>query len=140
MWFEFSYLGTIFWSINCPTYSLRLTSRILTMRHGCGRFFLNFPIHPDLRPFAGVDIAHIKSRTDEEGWEQDNKVDKVRKSFYIETGIFLSLIHMFYVHKFLNHIRIFYNGTSCGLNLAIWAPYFGLSIVQHTLCALLPGY
>ena len=33
--------------------------------------FLKFPLHPDLRPFAGVDITHIKSRPDEEGWYQD---------------------------------------------------------------------
>ena len=36
-----------------------------------GEMFLNFPLHPDLRPFAGVDITHIKNRQDEEGWYQD---------------------------------------------------------------------
>ena len=33
-----------------------------------------------------------------------------------------------------------YNSTSCGLNLDLWAPHFGLPIFQHTLCALLPVY
>ena len=33
-----------------------------------------------------------------------------------------------------------YNGTSSGLNLALWEPHFGLPIVQHNLCTLLPGY
>ena len=33
-----------------------------------------------------------------------------------------------------------YNGTSCVFNLALWEPHFGLTIFQHTLCALLPGY
>ena len=36
-----------------------------------GEMFLKFPLHPDLRPFAGVDITHTKSRPDEEGWDQD---------------------------------------------------------------------
>ena len=31
-----------------------------------GEILLNFPIHPDLRPFGGVDIAHIKSSPDDE--------------------------------------------------------------------------
>ena len=35
-----------------------------------GEMFLNFPLQPDLRPFAGVDITLIKSRPDEEGWDQ----------------------------------------------------------------------
>ena len=71
MWFESSSLGTIFWSDNYPTYSLHHTSRIFTMRHGRGRFVLNFPLHPDLRPFAKVDITHTESRPDKEGWDQD---------------------------------------------------------------------
>ena len=32
---------------------------------------MKFPLHPELRPFAGVDITHIKSRPDEAGWDQD---------------------------------------------------------------------
>ena len=47
---------------------------------------------------------------------------------------------MFYIRKGLNDIWMVYNGTPCGLNLSLWAPHFGLLIVQHTLCALLPGY
>ena len=69
-----------------------------------------------------------------------NKVDKVRKILYIKPGTFLSLTHMFYVRKGLNDIRMVYNSTSCGLNQALWAPYFGLTIIQHTRCTILPGY
>ena len=47
---------------------------------------------------------------------------------------------MFHARKGLNDIRMVYNGTSCVLNRALWAPRFGLPIFQHTLCALLPGY
>ena len=36
-----------------------------------GEMFLNFPLHPDLRPFSGVYITHIKTRIDEELWGQD---------------------------------------------------------------------
>ena len=35
-----------------------------------GEMFLNFPLHPDLRPFAGVDITHINISPDEEVWDQ----------------------------------------------------------------------
>ena len=70
----------------------------------------------------------------------NNKVDKVRKRLYIEPGTVLSTTHMFYVCKCFNGIRMVYNGTSFGLNLALWAPHFGLPIVQHTFRALLPGY
>ena len=69
-----------------------------------------------------------------------NKVDKVRKRLYIDTGTLLSLTHMFYVRKGLNGIRMVYNSTSCGLNQALWAPYLGLPIIQQIICAVLPGY
>ena len=69
-----------------------------------------------------------------------NKVEKVRKSVYIDPGTVLSLPHMFYVRKGLNDIWMVYNGTSCGLDISLWEPHFGLPIVQHTLHVLLPGY
>ena len=47
---------------------------------------------------------------------------------------------MFYVLKCLNNIQIVYNGSSCGLNLVLRVPHFGLPIFQHNICALLPGY
>ena len=68
------------------------------------------------------------------------KVYKVRNMLYFEPKTFLSLNHMFYVQKGLNDIWMVYNGTSCVLNLALWAPHFGLPIFQHTLRALLPRY
>ena len=36
-----------------------------------GKMFLNFPLHPDLILFAGVDITHIKIRPEKEGWYQE---------------------------------------------------------------------
>ena len=80
------------------------------------------------------------SKTEEDRTNMKNKVGKVRKRMYIETGTVLSLTHIFYVRKGLNDILMVYNGTSCGLNLAIWAPHFGMQIFYHTICALLPGY
>ena len=67
-----------------------------------------------------------------------NKVYKVIKRLYIEPGTVLSLTHMFYFRKGLNYIPMVYNGTSFVFNTALWAPHFGLPIVQHTLCPLLP--
>ena len=68
------------------------------------------------------------------------KVEKVRKRLYIELGTDLILTHMFYFRKVLNDIRMVYNSTSYGLDIALWAPHFGLPIVQRTPRALLPGY
>ena len=59
---------------------------------------------------------------------------------YIDPGTVLSLSHMFYVRKGLMHIRMVYNDTSYGSNLAIWAPHSGLPIVQHNIHAILTGY
>ena len=36
-----------------------------------GEIFLNFPLHTELRSFAGVEITPVKSRRYEEGWYQD---------------------------------------------------------------------
>ena len=80
------------------------------------------------------------SKTEEDRTNMKNKVDKVRNRIYIETGTVLILTHISPPRKGLNGIWIVYNGTSCGLNLALWEPYFGLTIVQHTLRTLLPGY
>ena len=68
------------------------------------------------------------AKTEEYLNKMKNKVDKVIKSLYIETGTVFSLTHMFYVRKGFNIIRMVYNGTPCGLNLALWAPHFGLTI------------
>ena len=33
--------------------------------------FLKFPLHPELRPYEGLDMTNIKSRPYEEVWDQD---------------------------------------------------------------------
>ena len=68
------------------------------------------------------------------------KVMKVRERRYIEEGQVVSLTHMFCVPKGSSDIRMVYNGTSCGLNDVLWAPHFGLPVMQHTLRSLLKGY
>ena len=80
------------------------------------------------------------AKTEEDRTKMKNNVENVRKSMYSDPGIVLSLTQMFYVRKGLNNIRMVYNGTLCNLNLDLWAPHFGLPIVQHTLRALLPRY
>jgi hypothetical protein len=68
------------------------------------------------------------------------KVDQVRVRNYIECGEVQSLTHMFHVPKGADDIQMVYNGTSSGLNAVLWAPHFGLPVMQHTLRSLLPGY
>ena len=36
-----------------------------------GEMFLKSTLHPDLKPFAGLDTTPIKSRLDKEGWYQE---------------------------------------------------------------------
>ena len=44
------------------------------------------------------------------------------------------------VDKGTPDIRMVYNGTSCGLNACIHAPYYKLLSVKHTLHSLMSGY
>ena len=69
-----------------------------------------------------------------------NKVVPVRLKNYIETGQVDSQIHYFYVPNGPHDIHMVYNGTSSGLNNAVWAPNFGLPFVKHTIRSLIPGY
>ena len=90
--------------------------------------------------YSNFCALRIHPKIEEDRTKIKNKVDKVIKRLYIYPGTVLSLTHMFYFREGLNDIRVVYNGTSCGVNLSLWAPHFGLSIVQHTLCALLLLY
>ena len=54
------------------------------------------------------------------------QVDKVRLRNYISPGEVLNLTDFFDVPKGDKDIRIVYNGTSSGLNEALWAPGFYL--------------
>ena len=58
----------------------------------------------------------------------------------IESGNILSLTYYFYVPKGDENIQMVYNGTSCGLDNSLFSPHFELSVVQHTLRSLQPGY
>ena len=71
MWFEPSSLGTTFWYDNFQHTLRALIPGYPQCDMDVAEMFLNFPLHPDLRPFAGVDINKIKSRPDEEGRDQE---------------------------------------------------------------------
>ena len=62
-----------------------------------------------------------------------SKVDKIRKTQYIDEGPVISTIDVFDVPKGSDDIRLVYNGTSCGLNDVIWAPWFPLPTVDTHL-------
>ena len=36
-----------------------------------GEILINFPLHPELRPYSVVDVTNIKSRPDKEGWDHN---------------------------------------------------------------------
>ena len=122
---------------------------------GSSLFFWNWPTkthrlwamegqpHFELGPMPRFTAPQKKAKIPEHMEKMKEKVMKVRERLYIEGGAgdeVKSLTHMFCVPKGSSDIRMVYNGTSCGLNDVLWAPHFGLPIMQHTLRSLLPGY
>ena len=69
-----------------------------------------------------------------------NKVVQMQHRGYIKPGEVTSGTHYFCLDKGETDIRMVYNGTSCGLNGYLYAPYYGLLTVKHTLRALREGY
>ncbi len=70
-------------------------------------------------------------------------IDKIReklvdvvKKLYIAEGEVRSLTSFFDVMKGVDDIRMVYNGTSCGLNAACWAPWFPLPTIKTHLRAV----
>ena len=61
------------------------------------------------------------------------KVNKIRKLQYISPGLVKSEIEVFHVAKGEDDIRLVYNGTSCGLNAVLWAPWFAVPTVNTLL-------
>ena len=68
------------------------------------------------------------------------KLFKVRERLYIDVGLVLSLMHMFYVPKGDADIRMVYNGAASGINECLFAPHFGLPVILYVLRSLRPGY
>ncbi len=58
------------------------------------------------------------------------KLADVMMKLYIADGRVVSLTSFFDVLKGVDDIRMVYNGTSCGLNAACWAPWFPLPTVD----------
>lgn len=72
--------------------------------------------------------------------KETKKLCTVRECNYIEQGHVDSLTHLFLVDKGTEgDIRMVYNGTSSGLNDALWAPHFTLPTVQTQLRSLVEG-
>jgi hypothetical protein len=61
------------------------------------------------------------------------KISKVLKRRYITTGFVRSLTGFFAVPKGVGDIRVVYDATKSGLNLAIWAPRFFLPSMASVL-------
>jgi hypothetical protein len=57
-------------------------------------------------------------------------LEKFRCRGYISKGAVDLLMSLFEVPKGLTDIRIVFDGTSCGLNDVLWAPWFRLPTVK----------
>jgi hypothetical protein len=64
------------------------------------------------------------------------KVNKVRERGYITKGPVESVTSFFSVPKGEADIRMVYNGTSCGLNDAVFAPWFAMPTIDSHLRAV----
>ena len=64
------------------------------------------------------------------------KLSDVRNKGYIDKGNVSSVTSFFEVPKGDSDIRMVYNGTSSGLNDAVWAPWFSLPTVESHLRAV----
>jgi hypothetical protein len=71
--------------------------------------------------------------------KEQEKVQKVRGRRYIVKGKVISITSFFSVPKGKWDIRMVYNGTSCGLNDAVYAPWFALPTVDSHLRAVDSG-
>lgn len=68
-----------------------------------------------------------------------SKLQKVRDSQYIIPGPVTSLTSYFSVPKGDTDIQMIYDGTLCGLNDQLWAPWFSLPTIEEHLRAVVPG-
>jgi hypothetical protein len=68
--------------------------------------------------------------------KEQEKVQKVRGRRYIVKGKVISITSFFSVPKGKWDIRMVYNGTSCGLNDSVYAPWFALPTVDSHLRAV----
>ena len=67
------------------------------------------------------------------------KISKVRRLLYVAPAKVTSEIDVFCVPKGLDDIRLVYNGTSCGLNKILWAPWFSLPTITSHLRSIEAG-
>jgi hypothetical protein len=65
-----------------------------------------------------------------------SKVNKVRERGYISKGKVQSVTSFFLVPKGESDIRMVYNGTSCRLNDAVFAPWFAMPTIDSHLRAV----
>jgi hypothetical protein len=80
-----------------------------------------------------------KSKNDSMNQIMKTKLKNVRDKGYIAPGHVQSVTSFFGVEKDKVDIRMVYNGTSSGLNEAVWAPWFCLPTVENHLRAVQPG-
>jgi hypothetical protein len=118
---------------------------------GSAPFFWRWPTHcmnesrDGLPPrFIGPPPSYRRPQrvpADKETIEKiQTKLEKFRWRGYISKGAVDSLMSLFEVSKGLTDIRIVFDGTACGLNEVLWAPWFRLPTVKMMFRSLDVGY
>jgi hypothetical protein len=109
--------------------------------NGSAPFFWRWPLHArdeirdGLAPrFIGPPPRYKRPQrvpVDEKTLNQiRKKLEKFRRRGYISKGDVDSLMSLFEVAKGTTDIRIVFDGTECGLNDVLWAPWFSLPSVN----------
>ena len=75
------------------------------------------------RSRKGVKLPHFDKETRQ---LMSTKVQSMVSKSYLELGSVQTSLHYFAVPKGEDDIRVVFNGTSCGLNEALWSPNFFL--------------
>ena len=106
---------------------------------GSRPFFWRWPeefmmdVRDGIKPWISKSLPQYKAKKHKGSQNEDKvieKVNKVREAQYISEGLVYSTIDVFDVPKGDEDIRLVYNGTSCGLNDCLWAPWFPLPTID----------
>ena len=95
-------------------------------------------IRDGVLPWISGKLPNHKARTNNPSdsakkLQIQSKVNKIRMTQYIDQGPMILSIDVFDVPKGDEDIRLVNNGTSCGLNDVMWAPWFPLPTVNTHL-------
>ena len=114
----------------------RIKTVLLVMPSSFVAWARNGQPHYPTKEFPHFTKPQQAPKTPEDRIKCWQKLYKVRERLYINVGLVLSLMHMFYVPKGDSDVRMVYNGAASGINECLFAPHFGLPVILYVLRSL----